>query len=83
MLSCWTFFLQTAQENYGTFDFSEQGSKEEHGGITAEFAVFDIYGEDVSRFCRVMNYVSGISMDATKDGVYISVTVSNIFVLVK
>lgn len=55
--------------------------REEHGGITATFVVFDMYGNDIEEFKKIVQYLSAITIDATEDGeICISVTVPNVFV---
>jgi hypothetical protein len=53
--------------------------KQESGGFTAEFSVFDIYLEQVKRFCEVLQYASAVSIDGDDGRVFISVTVPNIY----
>ena len=54
--------------------------REEHGGITATFLVFDMYGDILEAFKEVVQSLSALTIDATDDGVCISVTVPRIFV---
>ena len=75
-----TFFLDAAKNLEGKVEKVKLVPREEHGGVTATFLVFDIWGEDVKRFCDVMQYASAIDIDSTEDGVCISVTVPNVFV---
>lgn len=74
------FFMKAAQKNNGKVEPVILSPKEEHGGITATFIVFNIYGEDIPKYCKVMSYTSAIGIDGTKDGICISVTVPNVFV---
>lgn len=74
------FFMNVAQKNNGKVDPVELSPKEEHGGITATFRIFDIYGDDIQKFCRAMSYASAIGIYDVKDGVCISVTIPNVFV---
>ncbi|MBE6872085.1 MAG: hypothetical protein E7491_09085 [Ruminococcaceae bacterium] len=54
--------------------------REEHGGVTATFTVFDVYGENVKKFCDAISEASAITIDATSDGeVCISVTIPEVF----
>lgn len=54
--------------------------KEENGGITATFIVFDVYGENVKRYCDVMRHCSAIGIEARlNDKICISVTVPEVF----
>lgn len=77
------FFLDAAQKSNGKVEPVGLVPKAEHGGVTATFIVFDIYGEDIQRYCDVMRYTSAITIDGTDDGICISVTVPNVFVPIK
>lgn len=74
------FFLDAAQKCDGKVEPVKLTPKTEHGGVTATFVVFDIYGEDVQRYCDVMRYTSAITIDSTEEGICISVTVPEVFV---
>ena len=75
-----SFFIDTAKELNGSVEPVELVPREEHGGVTAKFIVFDIYGDDVQRFCDVMQFASAIGIDSTNDGICIAVTIPNVFV---
>lgn len=77
------FFLDAAQKSAGTVEPVKLTPKAEHGGVTATFVVFDIYGDDIQRYCDVMRHTSAITIDATDNGVCISVTVPEVFVPIK
>lgn len=54
--------------------------KEIVGGVTAEFTLFYIHGNEVLKFCEVLKHASAVSVDATTDGqVVISATIPNVF----
>lgn len=75
------FFIDTAKDLDGHLEPVKLTPKEEHGGVTATFLVFDLYDEKVLRFCEVMKGCSAITIDTTSDGeVCISCTVPNVFV---
>ena len=75
------FFLDSAKKNNGEVEPVALVPREEHGGVTATFIVFDVYGEDIKKFCKVIGYVSALGIDSMLDGrVCISVTVPNVFV---
>ena len=74
------FFLDRVKELDGNVEPIHLVPREEHGGVTAAFLVFDVYGDDVKRFCDVMQYASAITIDSTDDGICISVTIPNVFV---
>lgn len=74
------FFLDAAQKCNGKVEPVKLTPRAEHGGVTATFLVFDIYGEDIQKYCEVMSYTSAITIDATEDGICMSVTVPEVFV---
>lgn len=75
-----SFFMDASENLDGKVEPLKLVPREEHGGVTATFLVFDLYEEGVKRFCDVMQYASAITIDSTEDGVCISVTVPNVFV---
>lgn len=75
------FFLDTAKELDGRVDPVKLKPKEEHGGVTATFLVFDLYDQKVLRFCEVMKACSAITIDTTSEGeLCISCTIPQVFV---
>lgn len=74
------FFLDATQTCTGKVEPVRLTPKAEHGGVTATFLVFDIYGDDIQKYCNVMSYVSALTIDGTEDGICISVTVPEVFV---
>lgn len=74
------FFMDVAKELDGHVDPVKLTPREEHGGVTATFLVFDIIGENIPRFCEVMGYTSAISIDSIEEGICISCTVPDVFV---
>lgn len=77
------FFLDAAQKCNGKVEPVKLTPRAEHGGVTATFLVFDIYGEDIQKYCKVMSYTSAITIDATDEGICMSVTVPEVFVPVE
>ncbi len=77
------FFMNAARKSNGKVEPVSLVPKEEHGGVTATFIVFDIYGDDIQQYCKVMSYTSAITIDGTEDGICISVTVPEVFVPVE
>ena len=56
-------------------------AKEECGGFSADFCVFDLYGTEIQEFARLISYCSALSIDArTESQICISLTVPNIFI---
>ena len=54
--------------------------KQEHGGVTANFIVFDLFSDSISRWGEILSCVSAVSIDATLDGkVCISLTIPNVY----
>jgi len=55
--------------------------REEHGGVTATFVVFDMYGEILEDFKKIVQHLSAMTIDAVNgEEICISVTVPNVFV---
>lgn len=81
LLDVCAFFIQTAKRCGGRVEPIALSPRELHGGVNAQFEVFDVSGDEVQRFCQALSYTTAISMDVTADDeVYISVTVPNVFV---
>lgn len=78
-----TFFMDETQAQEGFLEPVKLAPREEHGGVTATFLVFDIIDDTVQRFCDVMRNCSAITIDCTDEGVCISCTIPNVFVPVK
>jgi len=74
------FFYDTANNLNGELEPIRLEPKEENGGVTATFLLFDIYGENIQRFSKIIGYTSGITIESTVDGVCISVTVPGVFI---
>lgn len=75
------FIITCAKLHEGSVLPVELVPREEHGGVTASFIVFDIWGDDVKKFCDVLCECSAVSIDATSDGeVCIACTIPNVFV---
>ena len=75
------FYMDMAEELTGEVEPVKLIPHHEHGGLTATFQVFDLWGDRVQRFCTVMSGCSALSIDiAEDDKVCISCTVPNVFV---
>ena len=72
-------FIRLAKEFDGQIDQIEVIPRMENSGVTATFPIVALSGKSVSDFCSALHEASAISMDATDDGVCISVTVPNVF----
>ena len=79
-IELWNFFVNQTKKSSGSIEAIELSPKVEHGGITACFTVFDVYGKELRHFCELMSYASAVTIDATTDGICISVTVPEVFV---
>lgn len=78
-----SFFMQKANKYDEDFvEVEKTEPKQEFGGVTATFVVFDLTGNDeVQNFCKVLKCCSAVSVDSTTDNmVCISCTVPNVFV---
>lgn len=76
------FFLKhTASDPDADVEPVDLTPSEMHGGVTATFLVFDIYGDLVTEFCDTIRNCAAITIDAMTDGrVCISCTVPDVFV---
>ena len=76
------FFIRKSKESTDSkVDPNGFTPKECHGGVTATFIVFDIYGDEVPEFCKVLKHCSAVTVDCIGDSlVQISCTVPNVFV---
>ncbi len=55
-------------------------AKEEHGGFSARFCVFDLHGEEIGEFARLIGCCTAVSIDVVNNSqICISVTVPEIF----
>lgn len=80
LLDIISFFMREANTYGGKVDKPDIRPREEHGGVSATFVVFDLYGDRLTEFCDVLRNCSAMSIDATEDSeVCISVTVPNVF----
>lgn len=78
-----SFFMRKANEYKEDFvEIERTEQKQEFGGVTATFVVFDLHGENnVAAFCKVLRCCSAVCVEATEDGaVCISCTVPRVFV---
>lgn len=75
-----SYFSRKAAECGETLEPIRCEPKEEHGGLTAHFIVFDSYGKDLQEFSRIIGYCSALSVDTTTDNkCCISITIPNIY----
>lgn len=76
------FFKKAAKDLGGKIESVSLDPSNPPSGVTANFVVFDLFGEDVQRFCDVIRSCSAISMDVnTNDEICISCTVPDVFIL--
>lgn len=79
LLAVVAVFAKQIKEIGGKFDGYELIPRLEHGYVTATFPVVDLTGKSVRDFCAALSEASAITLDATDDGVCISVTIPNVF----
>ena len=81
LCALYRFFLDTADKLDGEAELCKLVPKEEHGGVTARFLVFDVWGDRVKQFADVISACSAIGIDSLEDGrICIDLTVPNVFV---
>ena len=77
----YNFFLDMSEKCNGEVEPVELTPQEEHGGVTAKFLVFDVFGDDIQRFSEIIKYTSAMTIDSELDHrICISVTVPDVFV---
>lgn len=74
------FFVKMADECNGKIQPLHLEPKATSGGVTAEFLLFDVFGDMIPRFSEIITYLSAISIDNSCDGVCVSVTVPDVFI---
>lgn len=79
LLSVVAVFAKQIKEIGGQFNGYELIPRLEHGYVTATFPIVDLTGKSVQDFCTALSEASAITMDATDDGVCISVTIPDVF----
>ncbi len=79
LIEACNFFIDVAKECDGRVESIDIEPKFVHGCVTATFLVFSIWGEDISRFSKIVSYLSAMTIDETTDGVCISVTVPDVY----
>lgn len=74
------FFKKAAKDLGGKIESVSLNPTNPPSGVTANFVVFDLFGDDVQKFCDVIRECSAISMDITdKDEISISCTIPGVF----
>lgn len=81
LVDIYKLFLEIADDGPDEVEPFLMAPKEEHGGVTAHFVVFDVYGDMVKRFTDALSVCSAIGIDVANGKVCISCTVPNCFVL--
>ncbi len=80
-LKVWAFFQEAAERLNGEVEDLDIEPKGESGDISANFIVFDLSGEEISKFCEALSFCSAVSIDSYNDGrVCISCVVPEVFV---
>ena len=75
------FFRKAAKDLDGKIVSVDLNPLNPPNGVTTRFIVFDLFGEDIQRFCDVVGNCSAISIDVTdSDEIEISCTIPNVFV---
>lgn len=80
LIRLYEFFIGLADESCDQVEPMVLTPKEEHGGITAYFLVFDLAGEKVQEFCKALEACSAMGIETCDGRVCISCTVPNVFV---
>ena len=80
LIDAYLFFRSVAESCNGTVEAEVIEPRRQVGGITANFTLFYITGEEIARFSEVVKGFSAMSMDVVdKNKVCISVTVPGVY----
>ena len=80
LIDAYGYFMEIAAIYNGTVEPLKLEPKRINGGITAYFTVFHLAGENIKRFCEVVQGFSALSIDSLEDGtVCLSFTVPKVF----
>lgn len=83
LINLCNFFQDYIKENGGKAEPINLNPAEIHSGLTVEFVLFNIIGNEIQEFCEAIKGTTALSIDTTTDGkVCISMTVPDIFVRV-
>lgn len=74
------FLNNVALDCGGSVEPIELRPREEHGGVTANFTIFDVHGEQLETLHNLIKDISALSIDIQDGEVCISVTIPNIFI---
>ena len=74
------FNRRLIRKTTASVEVEELKPKMTSGGVTAKFVLFDVHGEMVSEFCRVLSACSVIQIMLGNECVMISCTVPDVFV---
>lgn len=75
-----SFFVDAAEQMNGNIQVAEIRPKDTVGWVSATFMVFNITGDDITRFCDVVKSCSAVTIDSMADGkICISATISKVF----
>ena len=76
----WACFAAAAAENHGTVPKVTMEPKDCHGSIECTFHVFYLNGNLLSRFQKVLGYLSAFLIEELADGFCISAVVPYVYV---
>ena len=80
LIDAYGFFMEMAATCNGRVNPLRLVPMKVNGGITAYFTVFHLMGDDVKRFCEIVQGFSALSIDSLVDGtVCLSFTVPKVF----
>ena len=74
-----SFFRKAIQDLDGYIEPFYLDPRAEHGGFTAFFPIVALSGEQISEFCRVLQYASAFSLDGDDGQVIVSFSVPNVY----
>lgn len=74
------YFVQMTASHGGKITDLQMKPKDVNGGLTVEFTLLHLYGNDLERFADTIRSMSALSIDATLDGkICISFTIPRVY----
>ena len=74
-----SFFRNAVQRLGGEIEPFRIDPRAQHAGFTAVFSVFDLHGEYLPAFGRILPYLSAFSVDGDDGRVFVSLTVPHVY----
>lgn len=80
MIEAYRFFATRAEKNNWKLEPFKINPIQESGDIALDFNLMWLDGDDVQEFAKILSYASGVTIDATLDGVvHLSLIIPNVY----